>query len=154
MKESQLPKALEGLLDDLSLVPDGVNWLMEDLSMVPEEIVKIAKTLESIGYKCLIKAGDIAFKGNYDEFKLSINKDMSARLNLYIHIEPGHSAPFLAKIASTPNMEFGINRIIESDNEFIFSVDIPHLKGESYKEQLEYYTRLLHDYEFNLFLIM
>lgn len=153
-EETASQEMIRGLMEDLSMEPDSINWLMEDLSMVPEKIIKIAIVLESLGFKCKIKDKHMAFSGNYDEFKLFLNEDMSARLNSYIHVEPGHGAPFLNKMARTPNMQQGINRIIESDDEYIFSVDIPTLEEESCKERLEYYTWLLHDYEFELFNIM
>ena len=153
-EETALQEMIRGLMEDLSMEPDSINWLIEDLSMVPERIIKIAVILESLGFKCKIQDDHIAFSGNYDEFKLFLNEDMSARLNSYIHIAEGHSEPFLNKMARTPNMQYGINRKIESDEEYIFSIDIPLLKEETCKEQLEYYTWRLHDYEFELFHIM
>ena len=132
-----------------------LDTLIEDLSLVPNGIIdNIADYLESAGFDCTIKDNQIAFKTKYEEYMLFLNEDLSVTLNYYIHISPGHCAPFLKKMAATPNMEHGINRIIESDHEYIFSVDIPPLNEDSYKEQLEYYTRLLHDYEFELFHLM
>ena len=65
---------------------DGINWLMNDLSMVPNGIIdKIAEYQETLNYNTSIHNNKISFKGNYNEFKLFLNEDLSAKLNLYIH---------------------------------------------------------------------
>lgn len=145
----------QNIKTESSSLQDGINCLMTDLSLVPIGIDDtIATFLETHNFDTLIHNKEISIKGVYYDFKLFLNEDMSAKLNLYIHIAEGHSGPFLRKIASTPNMVHGINRIIVSDHEYIFSVDIPPLTAETYKEQLEYYIKLLHDYELDLFIIL
>ena len=134
---------------------DGINWLMNDLSMVPNGIIdKIAEYLETLNYNTSIHNNEISFKGNYNDFMLFLNEDLSAKLNLYTHAAPEFSELYLKKMASTPNLEHRIKRIIEADNENVFSVDIPPMTAETYQEQLEYYIKLLHDYEFDLFFIL